>query len=87
MKLSELEALAASATLYGDGDIYCIYTSDPNDLLEFCATFRGMLVIMQELPHGEYCKALKGPVNYGWVEENECDCGRNAAIRKAEEML
>lgn len=92
MKLSELEKLSDELLSGVPEDVFEMnWTQDAiqclNTLPVFCATFREMLVIMQELPHGEYCNALKGPVNYGWVEENECDCGRNAAIKKAEEML
>lgn len=79
MKLSELEKLANETGYMG--------RADPEDILTLCATFREMLEAMKALPHREYCNAIKGPDGYEWIEEDKCDCGRNAAINKAEEML
>lgn len=92
MKLSELEKLSDELLSGVPEDmiernwtleaIQCL-----NTLPVFCATFREMLEAMKALPHREYCNAIKGPDGYEWIEEDKCDCGRNAAIKKAEEML
>lgn len=48
---------------------------------------RELLVMLEKCQHWEYCKAHCGPSSEPWIEENKCDCGRNAVIAKAEAML
>lgn len=48
---------------------------------------RELLVMLEKCQHLGYCKAIRGPEDEQWIEEEKCDCGRNAVIAKAEDML
>lgn len=58
-----------------------------NEKVKLMDMSRELLAMIEKCQHLGYCKAIRGPEDEQWIEEEKCDCGRNAVIAKAEAML